>query len=243
MNKVFDYNGTFVSASKPVKQLRTVKKMFMIDSADRDTVKYYTNGDFVVYLPRVYENVVSLRLMAAEFPLLVTRALTHDYKYGQNIVSAKWINDSTIAASNNVFSFLIDIEGLNKTDECAVDGNRSAFPDGYFAKIPVSESNNGNFIEYNDHSAQDNISRYTPPIGKLDRMHIRTRLHNQQGNQGFLYWTSDGRLPYTSQPSSPASAENNYKKINFSLSFEIEYLDNVFDDFSSLETRISERGV
>ena len=44
MNKVFDYNGTFVSASKPVKQLRTVKKTFMIDSADRDTVKYYTNG-------------------------------------------------------------------------------------------------------------------------------------------------------------------------------------------------------
>jgi hypothetical protein len=235
MNKVFDYNGTFVSASKPVKQLRTVKKTFMVDSADRDTVKYYTNGDFVVYLPRVYENVVSIRLMAAEFPLLVTRALSHDYRKGQNNLSAIWDNDLQITSSNNIFSFLIDIEGLNKSDECAVGGNRSAFPDGYFAKIPVSESNSGDFIEYNDHSAQDNIARYTPPIGKLDRMRIRTRLHSQQGNSGFIYWTTDGKYA--------GETAGNQKGAEFSLSFEIEYLDNVFDDFSSLETRISERGV
>ena len=237
MNKVFDYNGTIVSASKPLKQLRTVKKTFMIDSADRDTVKYYTNGDFVVYLPRVYENVVSIRLMAAEFPLLVTKgdagALTHLYENGQNISSAAWSSDSAIQSSKNIFSFLIDIEGLNKTDECAVAGNRSSFPDGYFAKIPVSESNSGEFIEYNDHSAQDNVARYYPAIGKLDRMRIRTRLHDQQGNKGFIYWTTNGDLV----------AEENQKGAEFSLSFEIEYLDNVFDDFSSLETRISERGV
>jgi hypothetical protein len=247
MNKVFDYNGTFVSASRPVKQLRSVKKTFMIDSADRDLVKYFTNGDFVVYLPRVYENVVSIRLMAAEFPLLFSEgqggALTHSYSNGQNILSTAWNSDSQILSTDNVFYFLIDIEGLNKTDECAVAGNRSSFPDGYFAKIPATQTNSGGFIEYNDHSAQDNISRYTPPIGKLDRMHIRTRLHNQQGNQGFIYWTSDGNIPYTSQPNSPQPDEDNYKKINFSLSFEIEYLDNVFDDFSSLESRISERGV
>ena len=245
MNKVFDYNGTFVSASKPVKQLRTVKKTFMIDSADRDTVKYYTNGDFVVYLPRVYENVVSLRLMAAEFPLLLTKgdagAFRHLYENGQNIASTDWGNtgglqtnpDSVIAATDNIFSFLIDIEGLNKTDECAVGGNRSSFPDGYFAKIPISESNGGDFIEYNDHSAQDNVAKYSPAIGKLDRMRIRTRLHNQQGNQGFIYWTKDGAF----------ADGTNQKGAEFSLSFEIEYLDNIFDDFSSLETRISERGV
>ena len=238
MNKVFDYNGTFVSASKPVKQLRTVKKTFMIDSSDRDTIKYYTNGDFVVYLPRVYENVVSLRLMAAEFPLLVVSgtsagAQRHSYSDGQNNPSAIWTTDSPIATTENIFSFLIDIEGLNKTDECAVGGNRSAFPDGYFAKIPISESNGGNFIEYNDHSAQDNVAKYSPPIGKLDRMRIRTRLHEQQGNSGFIFWTKDGEI----------ADGTNQKGAEFSLSFEIEYLDNVFDDFSSLETRISERGV
>ena len=40
MNKVFDYNGTLVSASKPVKTLKTVKKVVMIDSRDRDSAKY-----------------------------------------------------------------------------------------------------------------------------------------------------------------------------------------------------------
>lgn len=233
MNKVFDYNGTFVSASKPVKQLRTVKKTFMIDSADRDTVKYYTNGDIVIYLPRVYENVVSLRLMAGEFPLLVSStspgAQRRFYSAGQN-VSGNY-DDSKIVDGDNIFYFLIDIEGLNKVDECAVAGNRSSFPDSYYAKIPVTISNNGNFIEYNDHSGQDNISRYSPAIGKLDRMHIRTRLHSQQGNRGFIYWTTNGQK----------ADGSNHTGAEFSLTFEIEYLDNVFDEFSSLETRIGER--
>jgi len=237
MNKVFDYNGTFVSASKPVKQLRTVKKTFMIDSADRDLVKYYTNGDIVIYLPRVYENVVSLRLMAAEFPTIITStasvagAQRRFYSDGQNIQDTTTWSASPI--DNNVYYFLIDIEGLNKVDECALEGNRSSFPDSYYAKIPVTISNNGKFIEYNDHSGQDNISRYSPAIGKLDRMHIRTRLHSQQGNRGFIYWTNDGKYA--------GEISGNQKGAEFSLTFEIEYLDNVFDEFSSLETRIGER--
>lgn len=238
MNKVFDYNGTFVSASKPVKQLRTVKKTFMIDSADRDTVKYYTNGDIVIYLPRVYENVVSLRLMAGEFPLLVSStspgAQRRFYSAGQN-VSGNY-DDSKIVDGDNIFYFLIDIEGLNKVDECAVAGNRSSFPDSYYAKIPVTISNNEKFIEYNDHSGQDNISRYSPAIGKLDRMHIRTRLHSQQGNRGFIYWTNNGSFADGNFVDG-----SNHKGAEFSLTFEIEYLDNVFDEFSSLETRIGER--
>ena len=235
MNKVFDYNGTFVSASKPVKQLRTIKKTLVVDSADRDTLKYHTNGDFVVYLPRVYENIVSIRLMAAEFPLLIAStsagAQRRFYSAGQNVSGS--YAPSPISLVDNVFYFLIDIEGLNKTDECAVAANRSTFNDGFFAKIPATQTNSGTFIEYNDHSAQDNVARYTPPIGKLDRLHIRTRLHSQQGNLGFIYWTSDGAVPGTTT--------DNQKSAEFSLSFEIEYLDNVFDDFSSLETRISDR--
>lgn len=253
MNKVFDYNGTFVSASKPVKQLRTVKRSLVIDSADRDTVKYFTNGDFVIYLPRVYENVVSMRLMAAEFPLLTSQggpgALTHYYSAGQNILGPtddtttelyNWQNDVDLTINfPNTFYFLIDIEGLNKTDECSLDGKRSTFSDGFFAKIPATQTNGGNFIEYNDHSAQDNVARYSPAIGKLDRLHIRTRLHSQQGNQGFIYWTNDGLFP--TNPINTPVPPDNQKGADFSLSFEIEYLDNVFDDFSSIETRISER--
>jgi hypothetical protein len=217
MNRVFDYNGTFVSASKPVKTLKTVKKTFLVDSADRDTVKFFKNGDFVVSLPRVYENVVAIRLMAGEFPDVTnSNGKLHFYSNGQNVPSASFGSDSAVSAST--FYFLIDIEGLNKTDECAVGANKSTFTDSYFAKIPCLSTGDG-FIEYNDHSGQENIARYTPAIGKLDRMHIRTRLHSQQGNTGFLYWSSS----------------------EYSLSFEIEYLDNAFDDFSQFETRVSTR--
>ena len=236
MNKVFDYNGTYVSPSKPVKQLKTVKKTLVVDSSDRDTTKFYTNGDFVVYLPRTYENVLSLRLVAGEFPPLVSvsseaGALKHSYSSGQNILSADWSGDTVIAATDNSYYFLIDLEGLNKTDECTVDANRSTYPDSFFAKIPVLL--NGTFIEYNDSSAQENKAIYKPSIGKLDRLRIRTRLHSQQGNQGFIYWTSDGAVPGTTT--------DNQKKAEFSLTFEIEMLDNSFDEFSSFETFISDR--
>jgi hypothetical protein len=235
MNRAFDQNGVLVSPSKPVKNLQLKKKTFSINSADRDTVKYYTNGDIVIYLPRVYENVVSLRLQAAEFPPLVIAsgnpgALSHPYVKGPNISTATYSADTAVSAASSTYSFLIDIEGLNKTDECAVGAQSSGYPDGYFAKIPVAAKSFG-VINYNDKSAQDNISRFYPAIGKLDRLHIRTRLHSQQGNMGFLYWTTDGAV----------ASGSNQKGAEFSLSFEIEYLDNSFDDFSQFETRIATR--
>lgn len=239
MNRVFDYNGIHVSPSKPVRALKTVKKTLLIDSADRDKGKFFTNGDFVAHLPRVYENVVSLRLMAAEFPPFVSQgqagALIHSYADGQNNSSANWSADTTLSTAPNTFYFLVDLQGLNKTDECSVSSNRSGFPDSYYAKIPALASANNSivsFIEYNDHSGQENVARFTPAIGKLDRLHIRTRLHSQQGGQGFIYWTGDGTV----------GSIDNRDRAEFSLSFEIEYLDNVFDDFSSIETRVSDRG-
>ena len=393
MSRTFDYNGFSVSKSQPKKVLRTVKKTLIIDSADRDTTKYYTNGDFVVYLPRVYENVVSMRLAAAEFPPLtgspgaitsistsgttatvtvsstaglivgglvniytgvggissfngsyaiqsipssttftittvsnllvngslsvtnanpgvftytgnitlvngqqvtvatvigglsagtyyvvqasgntfqlsttkggtgaatsnttisgsitlanlylgtgatatVTGARTHQFTYGQtNLSSTNFANDALVP--NGTYYFLLDVEGMNKTDELAVGGLKSTFSDSIFAKIPANAVSNtsGNtfgqyFIEYNDHSAQENIARYSPAIGKIDRLHIRTRLHNQKDtNIGYMYWTIDGNY---------AGATTN-TNADFSLTLELEMLDNVFDDFSSLETHL-----
>ena len=235
-HRTFDYGGRVVSASHPVKALKTVKKTFMIDSADRDTTKYFTNGDFVVYLPRVYENVVSLRLMAAEFPKFHDgatdpSALAHSYADGSKYNADKPINDSS--GIPNVWYMLLDIEGMNKTDECAIDGNKSGFPDNYFAKIPMVTDDYTSFNQYSDHQYQENIARYTPAIGKLDRLHIRTRLHSQADHSGFVYWTTDSG--YAGQTT------RNQKGAEYSLSFEIEYLDNVFDDFSSLETHLTAR--
>ena len=311
MSRPLDYNGFAVSKSEPKKSLKTVKKTLLIDSADRDTTKYFTNGDFVVYLPRVYENVVSIRLMAAEFPTLnsavgtsvavssitagsgtatvatgstftgsymmiagstntaydgvykvsagsgsssvtiltnntigqaaagglafpVTLAsggsassFAHSYVDGQNVSASKFTNDTVVASQ---YYFIVDVEGLNKTDETTVNAQKSTFSDSFFAKIPAITNTYGNvsFIEYNDHSAQENIAKYSPAIGKIDRLRIRTRLHSQQDRNGFIYWTNTG--------STGASGTS-----NFNLTLEIEMLDNSFDQFSSMETHLRDR--
>lgn len=233
----FDHRGTIVSKSQSYAELRTVKKVIHVDSGDRDTLLYYTNGEFVVYLPRTYENVISLRLMSAEFPTLES-SLTHSYTNGQNIPSATYSSDVAVVSSGNLMPnyFVVEIDGLNKTDEAAVGGNRSQYPDAFFAKIVnasysksvATASRETTFIEYNDHSGQENVSHFSPPIGKLDRMRIRTRLHSQQGSQGFLYWT-------TAQTA--ASAENT-NVANYCLTFEVEYMDNGFNNYSTMETHI-----
>jgi hypothetical protein len=202
MNRIFDYNGTIVAPSNPIKKLKTVKKMVSIDSVDRDISKYQYNGDFVVYLPRVYENVVSIRLASADVPA----AQPYDILTGN------------VPAVPEPY-FFIDIEGLNKMDECSVGADRSGYPDSYFAKISYDIAATKIQI-YNDNSGQENIGYYSPAIGKLDRMHIRTRLHSHKVTGNYIYWEDPSQ---------------------YSLTFEIEMLDNSFDDFSQFETRVSER--
>jgi|UniRef100_A0A6C0AI96 hypothetical protein len=226
-NKAYDYNGFIVSPSQPVKGLRTVKKILSIDSADRDTSKYYTNGDFVVYLPRQYQNVVGIRVMSGEFPPIKANtspgALTHPSTAGPNTNATTYSGDTAITALT--YYFLLDVEGLNYSDETVVGASRSTYRDGFLAKIPAVL--NGSFIEYNDHSAQENKTRFSPALGTLDRLHIRVRTHAQQGNSGFMYWTSDG-----------AYAASGNRTAEFTICLEIEMLENGFDDFSSFETRI-----
>ena len=241
MNHSFDYNGHVVAPSKPQKVLRTVKKTILVDSGDRDTEKYYTNGDFVVYLPRVYKNVVSIRLASATFPQMIGEKGTSGAV--QHFYNTAYSSDSSFGETTLPMYFLIDIEGLNKGDECAVNSTKSTYPDGFFAIIPnvVTTGGNGTYgsgpiapnaiIQYNDKTYQDNIGRYTPPIENLDRLHIRTRLHSQQANSGFIYWTTDGK----------SANGNTNGTCEYQLTFEIEYLENGFDEFSSFETRLGPR--
>lgn len=243
MNKAFDHNGTIVSASRPVKQLKTVKKTILIDSADRDLVKYYTNGDVVYFLPRVYENVVSIRLKSATFPRILAEtspgAVSHSYINSTNYSSGYDATSDGAVASNDTDTppyFLIEIEGLNKGDETTVSAQKSTFPDNFFARIPTTLSQltkGGYFIYYSDNSLEENKSTYSPAIGKLDRIHVVTRLHTKQDKTAFIYWTSTG-----------GAADGTVEKAagsNYSLVLELEMLENGFDDFSSFETRIHNR--
>jgi hypothetical protein len=81
----------------------------------------------------------------------------------------------------------------------------------------------GQTIYYNDMSYAPNITCYNPPIGTLDRMHITLRRH--------LPLSSISSTTPANQPITFGAAEN-------SFTFEIEYIDNVFEDVSTFETRL-----
>ena len=106
----------------------------------------------------------------------------------------------------NTYYFLMELEGLNKCDETRVGGDKSAFVDKYFAKIPATINTNG-IQAYNDKNLQENIAYYTPANENLDRLHIKTRTHAQQDGSGFIYFPTD-----------------------YNLTFEIEYMDNSLED-------------
>ena len=214
----YDRNGVLVRTSQPVRELRTVKRTVLVDSRDRDPTKYVKvnagastsdPGDYVVYLPRPLENVVSVRLKSA-------------------IIAAP---QSTNFTDNYV---LLSIEGLNKIDETAYAANRAGFVDNTFARI-----GNPNFtkaatgvdltIFYNDNVDEENIVRYTPAIGTLDRMHITLKDHAGAAASASAPGDVTGRV--LNAPITFGTSEN-------SFTFEIETLDNGFNDFSSFQTRL-----
>ncbi len=215
----FDRNGVIVRPSQPVKELRTVKKVLTIDSRDRDLLKYVKvnggaaasdSGDFVVYLPRVYENVVSIRLRSATIRAPSSGGFTDNY-------------------------ILMSIEGLNKIDETATGAQRSGLVDNAFAKIA-----NPNFtktgtgtdltIFYNDKVDEENVVHYAPAIGRLDRMHITLRYH-----PSTVVPTATTNTPSTN----PNFAPITFGTSEHSFTFELEMLDNGFTDFSTFETRLN----
>ena len=215
----YDRNGVLVRNTQPVRQLVKATKVFTVDSRDRDLTKYAKvnggaaasdSGDYVVYLPRVYENVVSIRLRSA-------------------IVAAP----QTTGFSSNYL--LMSIEGLNKIDETATGANRAGFVDSAFAKISnpnitTGTTNNTYTIFYNDKVDEENITRYTPAIGRLDRLHITFYYH-----PATVTLTGASVSPTTTAPNAPitfGTSEN-------TLTFEIEYLDNSFTEFSSFETHLN----
>jgi hypothetical protein len=292
----FDYRGTIVNQSQPVKTLRKLTKILTIDSADRDTGLFVKvnggattsdAGDYVVYLPRVYERVTKISLVSAiiQAPVVLSTSATN------------------IGFQPTDTYILLGLEGLNRKDETAPGADRSGHVDTWFAKLAndigvaqagatvASASSSGTattytttlthglfvgqtvcitgtssalhnvayvqiatvpslttftvtntvtngttstggtvFIPgtlyYNNHTYDDQVVEYSPPIGRLQRLHVTLRRH--------LPPASIGTTTPLGAPIVFGSAQN-------SFTFEIEYLDNGFDDFSSMQTRLSER--
>lgn len=215
----YDRNGVLVRNTQPVRELRTVKRTILVDSRDRDPTKYVKvnagattsdPGDYVVYFPRPFENVVSVRLKSAIIAAPSSGSFTDNY-------------------------VLLSIEGLNKIDETAYGANRSGLVDNTFARIgnpniTKGTSNNDQTIFYNDNVDEENIVRYTPAIGTLDRMHITLKYHAGNASSATALGDVTGRV--LNAPITFGTSEN-------SFTFEIETLDNGFTDFSSFETRLN----
>ena len=286
----FDRNGVIVRNTQPLRSLKKVTRVITIDSRDRDPTKYVRinggatvsdPGDYVVYLPRVYENVTSIRLKSATI---------------QAPTSGLGFNPADLY-------ILMALEGLNRGDETASGADRAGFVDSWFAKLPVdvgaplsgstitnmlgaaglvtvttavahglcvgqTVNITGNITSggaafsilnvqvttvptattftvassytvstnaatgtalipgilfYNDNCYDEQITKYTPPIGRLDRFHVTLRRH-----QPFSSISATNPM---NAPISFGSGEN-------SIVFEIEYIDNVFEDVSSFETRL-----
>ena len=200
MNTVYDYSGTLVSKSSPNPGLTTTKRTLYLDSGDRDTTFYPTNGVNTLYLPRVYERVVSISVKSAEFPLIAN---------ARTIGSTGGIG-GTLATTP--LYFLLEIDGLNRSDETSAGADRAAFTDSVFGKFQIYDS--ALPVVYNENSGQTIVQRYLPPLGRIDRLKISTRLHTQQRGEQ-IYWTTE-----------------------YGLTLEIETMENSFDNFSSMETRL-----
>jgi hypothetical protein len=246
--------------SKPTGKLTTLRRVVHLDSGDRDINQYPTNGDMVLYLPRMYERVVGIRVKGAEFPPFTTSSVSgtsgssgafgsitildtagnplltgtafsrpgyyvHDYSSGATL-------GLDYPLTGTVTSIYLDIENLNRSDETAPLHQRSSFTDSTFAKFQM----NTNTVEYtyhNESSSMHNETYYTPPLGKLDRLHLTLRTHKQKaakvgltGGPGFIY--SSGGTYGTTGP-------------EYGLTLEIITLENSFDDYSSMETRLTEK--
>ena len=295
----FDYRGSIVNTSQPTKVLRKLTKTLTIDSTDRDTGLFTKvnggattsdAGDYVVYLPRVYEKVTKISLVSAaiQAPVVLSTSAT------------------TIGFQPTDTYILLGLEGLNRKDETAPGADKSGYVDSWFAKLVndvgvaqagctlagtggtgggsstatvttyttaithglfvgqtvcitgttnalhnvayvqiatvpstttftvnmavtngTASSGGTVFIPgtlfYNNHTYDDQIVEYSPPIGRLQRLHITLRRHTPLSSIGTT---------------TPLGAPITFGASQNSFTFEIEYLDNGFDDFSSLSTGI-----
>lgn len=289
----FDYRGSIVNTSQPTKVLRKLTKTITIDSTDRDTGLFTKvnggastsdAGDYVVYLPRVYERVTKISLVSAiiQAPVILsTSATTIGFQPTDNYI-------------------LLGLEGLNRKDETAPGADKSGHVDSWFAKLAndfgiaqsgctvasaasagsattytttlthgffvgqtvcITGTNNAlhnvAFVQiatvpslttftvtdtvtngttstggsvfipgtlyFNNHTYDDQVVEYSPPIGRLQRLHVTLRRHMPLSSIGTT---------------TPLGAPIVFGASQNSFTFEIEYLDNGFDDFSSMQTRL-----
>ena len=221
-------------------------------------------GDYTVYLPRVYSNVTSIRMKNAaiqglsfadtyilvgldglnrmdeaapggdragfadstfakltwtSFPPVVTATVSSATS------AASAITYTTAAAHGLYVGQVVSIAGTLAPAGLNLSGVLVATIPSPTTFTVSTTANPGNSssgasvvtsqptLYFNDSSADEQITRYNPPIGSLDRLRITVRRHT------------------STAPITLGAGENTF-------TFEIEYIDNVFEDVSAFETRL-----
>jgi hypothetical protein len=216
MNRSFDYNGVQVSPSKPVQKLVKRTRILHLDSADRDTTVYPNNGRFTIYLPRTYERVTSINIKDAEFPqtIVSTTGTTVNMWTGSDS-SGSFVTGQPIGEQPKYF--FMELQGLNMSDETAPASSRSASTNSVFGKFVVANPADP-LVTYNESSNAHQTIEFYPALTKLDRLQFRLRTHGMD-QSSYMYWPNE----------------------EWSMSLDIETLENSFDEFSTIETRLGDR--
>ena len=102
---------------------------------------------------------------------------------------------------------IMELDFMNKQDETPVDGIKSGRIDGCFAKIPMS-GNSGDIIFFRDYCCPSNRSVMSPPLSQLKTINVKLRGHN-----GIFI---------------------DFNNVDHSFTLEMEFLENNFDEYSSL---------
>lgn len=211
MNRTFDYNGVQIAPSKAVQKLTKRTRVLHIDSGDRDTGIFPNNGNYTIYLPRAYERVTGITVKSAEFPPSSTLR--------QWTGPDKQPTHSGVALASTPVYFFLEAKGLNMSDETTLSADRSASTNSVFAKFVLSTPNTS-ATTYNESSDANQEIEFFPALTKLDRLQFRLRTHSMTSNE-YMYWPSGGG--------------------EWSISLEIQTLENAFDEFSTIETRLGDR--
>ena len=144
-----------------------------------------------------------------------TTSINHGFFVGQTVC----ITGCSSASANLAFVQVASVPStttftINSTN--TFNGNSSLTTSGT-AFIP-------GILYYNDATYDEQSVDYYPPIGRLQRLHITLRRHQPLSSIGIT---------------APLGAPIVFGASNNSFTFEIEYLDNGFDDYSSMQTRLS----
>ena len=217
-------------------------------------------GDYTVYLPRVYSNVTSIRMKSAAIQGLsfadtyvlvgldglnrMDEAAPGGDRAGfadSTFAKLMWTSFppvvtasvASVSGSSTVVTYTTSAaHGLYVGQIVTVTGIATAaynLAGALVASVPspttftVTSTATGSTgtgvvvsqptLYFNDSSADEQITRYNPPIGSLDRLRITVRRHT------------------STAPITLGAGENTF-------TFEIEYIDNVFEDVSAFETRL-----